>query len=62
MTHLTAVIVDDEEQQRKGLSALLQRRHPGINLLGMAEDVPSGIALIKESAPQLLFLDIDLKN
>lgn len=62
MKPLTAVIVDDEEQQRKGLSALLQRRHPSINLLGTAEDVPTGIALIKDLAPQLLFLDIELKN
>ncbi len=59
---LTAVIVDDEEQQRKILSGMLTRRHPDIELRGMADDVPSGIALIKQHSPDILFLDIELKD
>ena len=43
MNRLTAIIVDDEEHARKALASLVQRRHPDINLLGVANDVPSGI-------------------
>lgn len=61
-TALTAVIVDDEESPRTMLSGLLQRRHPEVNVLGMAADVASGIELVRRSSPQLLFLDIELQD
>ncbi|MCC6541831.1 MAG: response regulator transcription factor [Flavobacteriales bacterium] len=44
------------------LSALLQRRHPEVNVLGIATDVPSGIDLVRHTSPQVLFLDIELKD
>lgn len=59
---LTAVIVDDEESPRNMLSGLLQRRHPELQILGLATDVPTGIELIRRTAPQLVFLDIELKE
>jgi len=59
---LTAVIVDDEEAPRTMIAGLLQRRHPEIEVLGMATDVPSGIDLVRHTAPQILFLDIELKD
>ncbi|HNR54914.1 MAG TPA: LytTR family DNA-binding domain-containing protein [Flavobacteriales bacterium] len=59
---LTAVIVDDEEAPRNLLLNLLGRRHPEVQLLGTADDVPSGIELIRRTAPQVLFLDIELKD
>lgn len=57
---ITAAIVDDEAQSRENLHDLLRRRHPGIQLLGMGHDVPSGIALVRERRPALLFLDIEM--
>ena len=62
MTKLTAVIVDDEEAPRSILSGLLQRRHPEIQVLGVADDVPSGLDLIRRQSPQVIFLDIELKD
>lgn len=59
---LTAIIVDDEESPREMLSGLLQRRHPELQILGIATDVPTGIELIRRTAPQLVFLDIELKE
>jgi two-component system, LytTR family, response regulator len=59
---LTAVIVDDEEAPRTMLTGMLKRNHPDIHLLGVAEDVPAGIDLIRRSSPQILFLDIELKD
>jgi len=61
-TALTAVIVDDEDSPRRMLSGLLQHRHPDVRVLGTAIDVPSGLELVRRTSPQLLFLDIELKD
>ncbi|HQV39093.1 MAG: response regulator transcription factor [Flavobacteriales bacterium] len=62
MEKLTAVIVDDEQHCRDSLQALLARRHPEVELLGMAVNVPEGIALLGRMAPKILFLDIEMGN
>lgn len=59
---LTAVVVDDEDAPRNILVNLLKRRHPEVHLLGTADDVPSGIELVRKADPQVLFLDIELKD
>jgi two-component system LytT family response regulator len=56
----TAVIVDDEEHCRVALSGLLERRHPEIELVGMASSVPEGIDLVNTRKPKILFLDIEI--
>ncbi|MBV6404055.1 MAG: response regulator transcription factor [Flavobacteriales bacterium] len=56
----TAVIIDDEAACITALQAMLARRHPGVALVGTAVDVPSGVALLKEKRPDLLFLDVEL--
>lgn len=60
MSTLSAVIVDDEQHCRDALSGLLQRKHPEIELLGMATNVPEGIALLSKVKPKVLFLDIEM--
>ncbi|MEO8067976.1 MAG: LytTR family DNA-binding domain-containing protein [Flavobacteriales bacterium] len=62
MSKLTAVIIDDEEAPRTILADLLKRRHPDVSLLGLADDVPGGIELVRRTMPQLIFLDIELKD
>lgn len=61
-TKLTSVIVDDEEAPRNILSGLLKRYHPDIHVVGIAQDVPSGLDMVRRTNPQLLFLDIELKD
>ena len=56
----TAVIVEDEERSRKALTGILERQFPHIQLLGQADDVASGLALVTEARPDILFLDIEL--
>ena len=56
----TALIVDDEAMSRDTLGALLNERHPAIEVLGMATDVPSGIAMTREKRPDILFLDVEM--
>ena len=58
----SAVIVDDEEHCRTALSGILERRHPDIDLLGMAVNVPDGIKLVNEKQPKILFLDIEVSS
>lgn len=59
---LTAVIVDDEDAPRNLLVNLLARKHPDVRLLGTADDVPSGVEIIRKTDPHVLFLDIELKD
>jgi len=62
MTELTAVIVDDEQHCRDALSGILERKHKNITLLGMATNVPEGVALLGKVKPKILFLDIEMGN
>ncbi len=59
MTHLKAVIVDDEELARKEFRELL-REFSFINVAGEAEDADSAKILINEIEPDVIFLDIQM--
>lgn len=59
---IKAVIIDDESSCRDALQLLLKEFCPTIELLGMASSLPDGINLIKEKKPELVFLDVELKN
>ncbi|MCC6401586.1 MAG: response regulator transcription factor [Flavobacteriales bacterium] len=59
-TRTTAAIIDDEAICITALEGLLRRRHPELDLVGTAADVPGGVALVKDKRPDLLFLDVEL--
>ncbi|MGB7393509.1 MAG: LytTR family transcriptional regulator DNA-binding domain-containing protein [Pricia sp.] len=59
MKNSTAVIVEDSRLARNELKELL-KKHPEIELLGEAENVDEGFALIQKTKPDLLFLDINM--
>lgn len=54
------VIIDDEADARTTLSSFLNTYCPDINIVGEAEDVPSGVALIRGIEPEIVLLDIHL--
>ncbi len=54
------VIVDDEENARTVLKTLLQERHPHLKILGMAGDAVTGVSMVRDHRPNLLFLDVEL--
>ena len=56
---IKAVIVEDSRLARNELKELL-KKHKDIELLGEAENVDQGFELIKETNPDLLFLDINM--
>ena len=59
MEKIRAVIVEDSRLARNELKVLLNQ-YPHIDLIGEAENVDKGIALIEKESPQLLFLDINM--
>ncbi|MES2733456.1 MAG: response regulator [Bacteroidota bacterium] len=59
---MNTVIIEDEFYSREFLKNVLAELLPEISLLGMAESVPTGIALIEQTQPDLVFLDIEMQS
>ena len=59
---LKAVIIDDMELARVSLKADLADYCPNVEVVGEADGVLSGAKLLKNGAPDILFLDIELED
>ncbi|HPG12009.1 MAG TPA: LytTR family DNA-binding domain-containing protein [Chitinophagaceae bacterium] len=59
---MKALIIDDEKNLRNALKDLLQAFCPEITQFKEAESVVSGIEILRSFEPDLLFLDIELKD
>lgn len=59
---IKAVIIDDEPGMQAVNSRLLAEYFPDINLVGKADSIESGFALIKAQTPDLVLLDIELTD
>ncbi len=59
---LRVVIIEDEKHSLDTLSHLLLDFCENITILGTAANVTNGISLIKETNPDLVFLDIELHS
>jgi two-component system, LytTR family, response regulator len=59
---ITAVLIDDDENLRDGMKGLLALYAPEIKIIGEAEDVETGTAIIEKLRPQVVFLDILLHD
>lgn len=57
---MKVVIIDDEPNSRELLEYMLGNYCDGVEVLGMAGNVPDGIALIGRKNPDLVFLDIEM--
>ena len=57
---IKSIIVDDEKHGRENLAGILNQYCPEINIEGEADSVESGISLIKNTVPDLVFLDIEM--
>ena len=57
---MKAIIVEDEAKNISKLRSLLEKFCPSIELAGTAMDADSGIVLIGQTKPDLLFLDIQM--
>src|SRR5258708_19396325 len=56
---LNTIIVDDEKPAREELAYLL-KGFPDINVIGQGKNGVEAVALIKEHAPDLVFLDVQM--
>lgn len=59
---LRAIIIDDIETIRKKNIALIQANCPSINIIGQADGVNTGIQLIRQLLPDLIFLDVEMPD
>lgn len=59
---ITAVLIDDDENLRDGMKGLLELYAPEIKIIGEAESVQTGTAIIEKLRPQVIFLDILLND
>lgn len=57
---LSCVIIDDNKRGISVLSDLLTRYFPDIEILGSANSVEDGVALINSLDPNIVFLDIEM--
>jgi two-component system, LytTR family, response regulator len=60
MKKLTAVIIEDEEVGRDTLRNYLQSYCEEVEVLGDAENIEEGQALILKTQPEIVFLDIEM--
>lgn len=56
------VIIDDDQLARRGLRRILEQNFHEIEIIGEADSVASGLLLINEFAPELVFLDIEMPD
>lgn len=57
---IKALIIDDEQSACDILSQLLVRFCPNVEVIGVANNVEDGVALIKKNQPDVVFLDIQM--
>jgi two-component system LytT family response regulator len=57
---MKVIIIDDERKARNLLNILISENCPKITEIFEAEDLLSGIELIKKEQPQIVFLDIEM--
>jgi two-component system, LytTR family, response regulator len=57
---IRTVLIDDETDSIRVLQKLLQTYCPQVEVVGTAEGVETGLAIIQEMRPDLLFLDIEM--
>jgi two-component system LytT family response regulator len=59
---LKIAVVDDEPTARAMLHRLLQQYCPQAVVVGEANSVAEGVALLKQTAPDLLLLDVEMED
>ena len=59
---LRTLIIDDEQHVRDTLMNMLEMNCPEVRIVGQASGVLSGIAAIRELQPELILLDIQMKD
>lgn len=56
------VIIDDEEKSRITLNSFIDKYCPTLQIVGQADGVKTGVALIESTQPDVVFLDIEMND
>lgn len=59
---ISAVIIDDEDHCRDNLRTIINSNFNDIQIVGEGNSVESAIKVITETAPNVVFLDVDLSD
>lgn len=59
---ITALLIDDDLNLRKGMKAMLKPYASEIAIVGEADSVKTGVSAIEKLKPQVVFLDIHLTD
>lgn len=59
---LRAVVIDDIETIRKKNIAIIKASCPNISIIGQADSVASGVDIIKQLSPDIVFLDVEMPD
>ncbi|SDD59781.1 two component transcriptional regulator, LytTR family [Algoriphagus faecimaris] len=59
---MKAILIDDQDHVRENLRMLIETFVPEVNVVAEAEGVRSGLECIREHQPDLVFLDIEMKD
>lgn len=60
MIGVTCIIVDDEVQNQEVLARMIDLFCPSVKVLGKANNVEQAVKLIKDTKPDVVFLDIEM--
>jgi two-component system LytT family response regulator len=59
---IKTLIIEDEQKSRDMLAALIQKNCPDLMVTGLAKNVAEGVDMIKQTNPELVFLDISMPD
>jgi two-component system LytT family response regulator len=59
---IRCVVVDDELPARQSLCRLIEKNCPNFEVIQTASNAPEAYQVVKESSPDLVFLDIQMPN
>ncbi|WP_162126192.1 LytR/AlgR family response regulator transcription factor [Flavobacterium phycosphaerae] len=59
---LRAIVIDDIENIRKRNITIIKANCPNIAIIGQADSVESGVKIIKQLTPDIVFLDVEMPD
>lgn len=59
---LRAIVIDDIESIRKENINVIKSNCPNVSIIGQADSVTSGVKLINQLSPDLVFLDVEMPD
>jgi two-component system LytT family response regulator len=62
MNKYKTIIIEDEKRAQILLQNILEKHFPTIEIMAIADDLPSGVKAIHKHKPDFVFLDIEMPN